>query len=534
MSEELHNLEAQILAWLDGELDATAAAELERKLSASPEHQHLLADLRRQQDLLRALPRTPAPAELAQRLQSQLAAEARPQMSPWLRRYRLAASVLLMVGVGTVALQMLPRSGRQAPLALQDSRAREVEVDGIAMTGRPEEPLGGAAGTQAAFAAALADSNQTVIYLSSTDFSRTSEEVASVLRDNGVRFSQADNRLAGASGFNSFQAGELQEYSARQWPASPGAPAAPVARRDSDASRSYVGKGGDYAAKGEYSNKAAAAPPATHGAPARVAAEAPSNANEDRYANLPAVVPQRAPSPTLPSKQMAGDVGAVAAEQSPKPAPAAEPATPSPVATRPPAPGASVQARDLKDDKLRGNAGAQAALQPEAQTDAQPAAPQPLPSAASQAETYRGKQAHDAAPVQTAAEGLLQAAPGSQQIFLARNVSEKTVAEVEKALQRNARVLNISNSRQVGNRTEGAELGLERASQALRAAKSNEPTAVTRPAEGIDLLIVVDAQPAAANAAAIEAPLTRDAASSREDRPADRRQDVPPPRPADK
>src|SRR2546423_1754428 len=113
MAENQENIEAQLCAYVDGELDANGRAEIEKHLAENPQHQKLIADLLKTRQVLRALPREKAPDDIAENLQQQLErsvllAEIDDEAGASRRRivrpqiWLAAAIVLLTVGLGTV------------------------------------------------------------------------------------------------------------------------------------------------------------------------------------------------------------------------------------------------------------------------------------------------------------------------------------------------------------------------------------------------------------------------------------------------
>src|SRR4051794_27881384 len=72
MGQETENIEARLAAYIDGLLTPEQRAEIERHLANNPEHRGVVADLLRQRDFLRALPRESAPADLSESLQGHL------------------------------------------------------------------------------------------------------------------------------------------------------------------------------------------------------------------------------------------------------------------------------------------------------------------------------------------------------------------------------------------------------------------------------------------------------------------------------
>ncbi len=120
-------VEAQLCAYLEGELSPAERAGIDRHLSDHPQHRQLLADLGRNRQWLRDLPRERAPAEVGEAYQQQVerslllgedgaATSARPGTGRWPQRVLLAALVVLTVGLGLLVTLMLapPRHGQVA------------------------------------------------------------------------------------------------------------------------------------------------------------------------------------------------------------------------------------------------------------------------------------------------------------------------------------------------------------------------------------------------------------------------------------
>src|SRR5688500_11072037 len=72
MAENSENIEAKLCAYVEGDLDEAGRIEIERHLEIHPNHRRLLGELAATRDLLRYLPREPAPAELAESFNGQL------------------------------------------------------------------------------------------------------------------------------------------------------------------------------------------------------------------------------------------------------------------------------------------------------------------------------------------------------------------------------------------------------------------------------------------------------------------------------
>ena len=64
MESSKEKIEAQLCAYVDGELDDAERAEIERHLAANPQHKALISELRAASGLLRGLPRVAIPEQL--------------------------------------------------------------------------------------------------------------------------------------------------------------------------------------------------------------------------------------------------------------------------------------------------------------------------------------------------------------------------------------------------------------------------------------------------------------------------------------
>lgn len=132
MSDIQENTEAKLAAYIDGDLDGSDRAEIEKLLEQNPNYRRVLDQLRQTRQLLRGLPRESAPPELSEIFNSQLErsvlldgiTEQRPMSGPlnrWPQFMMAAAVVLLTVGLGTVVYFVLPKS--RPPLRVAQNSA---------------------------------------------------------------------------------------------------------------------------------------------------------------------------------------------------------------------------------------------------------------------------------------------------------------------------------------------------------------------------------------------------------------------------
>src|SRR5690348_8199548 len=113
MESSKEQIEAQLCAYIDGELNDAERAEIERHLKSNPQHQSLIAELRRHSGLLQDLPRASAPLELNEALCGQLERSALLNSSEeegstglsinrWPQITAVAAVLILAIGLGIV------------------------------------------------------------------------------------------------------------------------------------------------------------------------------------------------------------------------------------------------------------------------------------------------------------------------------------------------------------------------------------------------------------------------------------------------
>ncbi len=129
MAANQEQIEARLAAYIDGELSAAERAEIEKHLAANPQHRKLIEELTGQRDMLLALPREKAPAELFETLQGQLersvllgsaadAVDAPRHINRWPHRGAIAAIVLLAAGLAVLVYKVLPSNKPPAEFAV--------------------------------------------------------------------------------------------------------------------------------------------------------------------------------------------------------------------------------------------------------------------------------------------------------------------------------------------------------------------------------------------------------------------------------
>lgn len=149
MSDIQENTEAKLAAYIDGDLDGSDRAEIEKLLEQNPNYRRVLDQLRQTRQLLRGLPRESAPPELSEIFNSQLErsvlldgiTEQRPKSGPlnrWPQFMMAAAVVVLTVGLGTVVYFVLPKSRPPIRIAA-NSAAPSAGVHGAQPTSAEDE-----------------------------------------------------------------------------------------------------------------------------------------------------------------------------------------------------------------------------------------------------------------------------------------------------------------------------------------------------------------------------------------------------------
>jgi len=125
----IDEVQENLSAYMDGELDETRRRAVEEALAAQPELRAELAALRRTVELVGSLPRQSAPPGFAARVAAAIGAEAkgRPAARPgWLRPVAAAAAACLVVGL--VALLLAHRDGARPAAVKAPGGPAEEEI----------------------------------------------------------------------------------------------------------------------------------------------------------------------------------------------------------------------------------------------------------------------------------------------------------------------------------------------------------------------------------------------------------------------
>lgn len=127
-------IEAQLCAYIDGELSPTEQVEIERHLAGNPQHRALIDDLRQMRGLLQGLPRAKAPGELNENLTGSLERSALldpsegeeaavvGRINRWPQWTAVAAVLILAVGLAIVVYSMLPPRANNTVVVINEPR----------------------------------------------------------------------------------------------------------------------------------------------------------------------------------------------------------------------------------------------------------------------------------------------------------------------------------------------------------------------------------------------------------------------------
>src|SRR5258708_360392 len=143
MESSKEQIEAQLCAYIDGELNDAERAEIEKHLATNSQHKALIAELRRHSGLLQDLPRATAPLELNEALCGQLERSALLNPSQeessqnvlsinrWPQITAVAAVLMLAIGLGIVVYYVLPPSSpnNHGQLAVDQSALKGAVTD---------------------------------------------------------------------------------------------------------------------------------------------------------------------------------------------------------------------------------------------------------------------------------------------------------------------------------------------------------------------------------------------------------------------
>ncbi|HEX4793019.1 MAG TPA: hypothetical protein VH370_04460 [Humisphaera sp.] len=168
MSEIQENTEAKLAAYIDGELEGAERAEIEKLLEQNPNYRRVLDQLQITRDMLRALPRETAPADMCESFSGQLERSVlleglsekrgpRLSINRWPQVAALAAIVLLTVGLAGLFYFVLPKGNpgivadtRKPPAGpAEPKRETESAGDPGAADKTDDQRRSGAAGTLA-------------------------------------------------------------------------------------------------------------------------------------------------------------------------------------------------------------------------------------------------------------------------------------------------------------------------------------------------------------------------------------------------
>jgi len=136
-------VEAKLLAYVEGDLDEEGRVEIEKHLAANPQHRRLMKELAEVRDMVRGLPRERAPVDMTEALTGQLErsvlfgesaddGEATLHINRWPQFLAVAAVVLLAVGLAAVIYFVLPPTGSHTGTVAMRTPAGGGVSDGVA------------------------------------------------------------------------------------------------------------------------------------------------------------------------------------------------------------------------------------------------------------------------------------------------------------------------------------------------------------------------------------------------------------------
>jgi len=113
----MENIEAMLCAYVEGDLDATGRAQIEKHLKDHPQHRKLLEELKTMRDLVRGLPRAQAPMDVGDSLRQKVersmlldsasVAPARQRVDRWPQFFGIAAIFLLVASLCFIVIRTL-------------------------------------------------------------------------------------------------------------------------------------------------------------------------------------------------------------------------------------------------------------------------------------------------------------------------------------------------------------------------------------------------------------------------------------------
>lgn len=158
MADETEEIEARLCAYMDGELDEAARAEIERHLASNPRHRQLIEEMSRGRRLLQSLPREAAPMEIEELLHTHLersvllddgsSASAPLRMNRAPQLLAAAAIVILAAGLGLI-VWLVVRPPSATPRTVVNLPQGHVAINGPEAVRMETAPLPATAPTAA-------------------------------------------------------------------------------------------------------------------------------------------------------------------------------------------------------------------------------------------------------------------------------------------------------------------------------------------------------------------------------------------------
>src|SRR5690606_1170502 len=142
-------IEAKLAAYIDGELPADEAADVERYLAGNPRQRQVVEQMIQARNWMASLPRARAPGDLLESIdpsleRSALFDESATAPAKWgslvsPQVLALAATVALVATLGIAMLWLLPERGGEVPVA--ENQPQEPTQGGTGLPEVPEGPL---------------------------------------------------------------------------------------------------------------------------------------------------------------------------------------------------------------------------------------------------------------------------------------------------------------------------------------------------------------------------------------------------------
>ncbi len=148
----MENIEAMLCAFIEGDLDATGKAQIEKHLKDNPQHKKLLQELTAMRDLVRNLPRVRAPIDVGDSLRQKVERSLllddslalvpeRSGASRWPQFFGIAAVVLLFASLGFIVFKAISPTLKPAVITQSEAIVPMQEAEPMAQALSKVSPL---------------------------------------------------------------------------------------------------------------------------------------------------------------------------------------------------------------------------------------------------------------------------------------------------------------------------------------------------------------------------------------------------------